>query len=96
MANTLQNWSHLVSASMANQAAVANLHAAMRVGIAAEMPADTKGSVYAMEYGKKVHYQVDDPFILSAISGRKSFGMVSTRRPCAASTSSACSAPSER
>jgi hypothetical protein len=68
MANTLQNWSHLLSASMANQAAVASLKAAKKVGIAEEVPEGTKGATYAMENGQKVHYAVDDPFILSAIS----------------------------
>ena len=72
MQNTLQNWSHILSASMANQAAVANLKAAEKIGIAAEVPADTKGATYAMVDGKKTHYEVSDPFILQAISAMES------------------------
>jgi hypothetical protein len=72
MANTLSNWSHLLSASMANQAAVSNLKAAEKLGIAREVPAETKGATFAMVEGEKVHYEVDDPFILTAISAMES------------------------
>lgn len=70
--NTLRNWSHLLSASMANQAAVASLKAAVRVGVATEVPEGTKGATYAMVAGQKVHYEVSDPFILTAISAMES------------------------
>lgn len=72
MANTLRNWSHLLSASMANQAAVASLKAAEKIGIAQEVPEGTDGATYAMVNGKKTHYSVEDPFILQAISAMES------------------------
>ncbi len=68
--NSLRNWSHLLTAALANQAAVASLQAAERTGIARKVPAAIapKGATYAMVGGEKVHYEVDDPFILTAIS----------------------------
>lgn len=68
MANTLRNWSHLISASLANQAAVRSLQAAERTGIASVVPSDTKKATYVMVAGKQVHYLVDDPLVLDAIS----------------------------
>lgn len=70
--NTLRNWSHLISASMANQAAVASLKAAEKVGVAEEVPEGTDGATYAMVNGKKTYYEVSDPFILQAISAMES------------------------
>lgn len=70
--NTLRNWQHLLSASMANQAAVASLKAAQRIGIAREVDEGTKGATYAMVDGKKIHYEVDDAFVLTAISAMES------------------------
>lgn len=72
MANTLGNWSHLLSASLANQAAAASLKAAVKAGIAREVPAGTRGATFAMVEGKKVFYEVDDAFVLTAISAMES------------------------
>lgn len=68
MSNTLQNWSHLISASLRNQAAVRALEAASRSGVAHPVPAGTRDSTFAMIGGRKAHFIVDDPFVLTAIS----------------------------
>lgn len=68
MANTLQNWSHLLSASLANQAAVSALQKAEQMGVASRATAETKGATFAMEGGQKAYYEVHDPFVLQAIS----------------------------
>jgi hypothetical protein len=68
VANTLLNWSHLFNASLRNRAATEALKTATDMGIAREVPAGTKGSVYILENGKPVHYAVDDPYIMTAIS----------------------------
>lgn len=68
MANTLMNWSHLLSASLKNQAARASLKAAEGVGAARAIHGQEKGAVSAMVDGRKVWYEVDDPFILDAIT----------------------------
>jgi hypothetical protein len=70
--NTLRNWSHLLSASMANQAAVASLKAAERAGIAEVVPEGTKEATFAMVGGQKVHYLVSDAAVLEAISAMES------------------------
>jgi len=70
LANTVQNWGHLLSASMKNAAAVRTLGEAEKLGIAHvvkehEAP---KGAVFVLKDGKKVHYVVDDPLVLDAVS----------------------------
>lgn len=76
LANTMQNWSHLLSAALKNKAATETLRAAENLGAARKLTADEKGSVYVLDDGKKVHYAVDDPLILDAISslGATPFG----------------------
>ena len=69
LANTVQNWGHLLSASMKNQAAVRTLAEAEKLGIAHTVnPNVEKGSVYVLKDGKQVHYVVDDPLVLDAVS----------------------------
>jgi hypothetical protein len=70
LGNTLRNWSHLLSASMKNQAARASLEAAAKVGVAAEVPEQAKGkdSVAVIVDGQKHYYDVSDPFLLDAIT----------------------------
>lgn len=68
LANTLQNWSHLLSASLRNNAAREALNAAEKIGVAEKLPAAEKGSVYILENGKEVHYKVTDPLVATAIS----------------------------
>lgn len=68
LANTLMNWSHMLNAAAKNRAAKASLEAAERAGVATKAPSGEKGSVYYRDAGKEVHYTVDDPFVLDAIT----------------------------
>lgn len=67
LANTLANWSHLMSASMKNQAANKALAAAERMGVATAVPGAEKGSVRIMREGKEAHYLVNDPLVFDAL-----------------------------
>ena len=68
MENTLRNWSHILSASMKNQAAVTTLKDAAKLG--AVEPASEPGddTVTVKENGKPVHYTIKDPLLLESIS----------------------------
>ena len=72
MENVLMNWSHILSASMKNQAAVSTVKAAESMKAAERVkPMDGKypsGSVKVMEDGKPVHYLLTDPDLVDAIS----------------------------
>jgi hypothetical protein len=70
MGNVLQNWSHLLGAASRNRAAVSTMEAAERMGVATQIKAHEagKGTVRVKVGGKDVHYEVDDPHLLSAIS----------------------------
>ena len=72
MENVLMNWSHILSASMKNQAAVSTVKAAESMKAAEKVkPMDGKyppGSVKVMEDGKPVHYLLTDPDLVDAIS----------------------------
>lgn len=83
MANTLRNWSNLLNASLANQAAAHSLQAAERAGVALEAPEATvrqmgksignkAGAVFYMDHGKERWMLVDDPFVLQAVSSIES------------------------
>jgi hypothetical protein len=74
LGNTLQNWSHLLSASMRNQAARASLEAAAKLGVATEIPEKVKGSVAVLVDGKQHFYEVNDPFLLDAITSMEFSG----------------------
>ena len=78
MENVLMNWSHILSASMKNKAAVETLKAATDMGdIVTKLPAQMKGAVKVMESGKETYYQIDDEFLLaslSAVSQMPSYG----------------------
>jgi hypothetical protein len=84
--NTLLNWAHLLDAAAKNRAAKATLEAAERMGIALEAPAgdaqqigaatgNKNGVVWFMDGGVKRFFVVDDPYILTAISGLEFAGM---------------------
>lgn len=79
MANTLMNWAHLIDASAKNRAAKATIEAAEKMGSAS--PAEGgKNTVWYMDKGKKVEYQIDDPYLLVALNsleyaGIRNFGM---------------------
>lgn len=68
MQNTIMNWSHLLSAALKNQASQAALTAAENAGVAHRVREAQKGSVFVLDHGQKVHFMVDDPFIMDAIS----------------------------
>lgn len=66
--NTLLNWSHLYAAAARNRAALATMTEAENLGIAYQVPADTKGSAKVMRNGVAEHWMVEDPYLLEAIS----------------------------
>lgn len=68
MENTLRNWSHILSASMKNQAANASLEAAEKVNAAEVSDSAEKGTVRVMKDGQAVYYKVTDPLLLDAIT----------------------------
>lgn len=86
MENTLRNWSQLINASLANQAARKALVAAEGAGVALEATEEAtkdmaktlgkKGSaVYFMDQGRQRWFIVDDPFVLDAVSSMESVQM---------------------
>lgn len=86
LANTLQNWAHLIDASAKNRAAESTLEAAVNAGIATEASADTirqmarsagarKNTVWFMDQGKERHFLVEDPYILTALNGLEFAGL---------------------
>ena len=72
MENVLLNWSHILSASMKNQAAFKTLKAAESMDAAKRAkPMDGKyppNTVKVMEEGKTSHYTLSDPDLVDAIS----------------------------
>jgi len=68
MENTLRNWSHILSASMKNQAANASLQAAQKLDAAERLEGKEDGAVRVMEDGQPVYYAVKDPLLLDAIT----------------------------
>lgn len=68
VANTVSNWSHLLSASMKNLAAQGALREAERLGIASRVRQAERGSVRAMFDGQERHYLVDDPLVMNALT----------------------------
>jgi hypothetical protein len=86
LANTLQNWGHLIDAGAKNRAAKATLEAAQNVGIAIEADQATvtamgkalgkKGNVvWFMDGGKERYFLVDDPMVMSAITSLEFAGL---------------------
>lgn len=68
MANTLANWSHLLTASMKNLAATNALKAAEPMGVATPIREAEKGAVRVMLGGREQHYLVHDPLVLDALT----------------------------
>jgi hypothetical protein len=72
MENVLLNWSHILSASMKNQAAFKTLKSAESMDAAKRAkPMDGKyppNTVKVMEEGKTAHYTLSDPDLVDAIS----------------------------
>jgi hypothetical protein len=68
MENVLMNWSHILSASMKNQAAVTTLKAATDLGdVVTKLEGAEKGAVKVMEGGKETYYRIDDEFLLASL-----------------------------
>lgn len=68
LANTLQNWAHLIDAASKNRAAKETLEAAEKMGAARKATPGEKKTVWHMDGGQKVEYKVDDPYLMTAIS----------------------------
>jgi len=72
MENVLLNWSHILSASMKNQAAFKTIKAAESMDAAVKAkPMDGKyppNTIKVMEEGKITHYTLEDPDLVDAIS----------------------------
>jgi hypothetical protein len=69
MENVLMNWTHILSASMKNQAAVETLTAATEMGdIVTKLDAQEKGAVKVMIKGQETYYRIDDEFLLTSLS----------------------------
>lgn len=78
MQNTIMNWAHLMSSALKNQAAASALTAAEAAGVAHQVPIAQKGSLFVLDRGQKVHYMVDDPFIMTAVSSLTFTGIKGT------------------
>jgi hypothetical protein len=68
LANTLQNWSHIVQSTLKNNAASKILEAAEKKGYALEASAGDKGAVFVMRNGEAHYYTVQDHLLLDSIS----------------------------
>jgi len=70
MENTLRNWSHILSASMKNAAAVSTLDSAVNLKAAKQVNStyDGKDLLTVMKDGKKAYYAVNDPALVESIS----------------------------
>ena len=90
VANTVSNWSHLLSASMKNLAAQGALQEAEKLGIATRVRQAERGSVRAMFHGQERHYLVDDPLVMNALTALHYVDRTihSRRRPASSSTPS--------
>ena len=75
LANTLQNWAHLIDAAAKNRAAKAALETAAKVGVATETREGGKGTVWFMDNGKQKHFEVSDPYVMAAITSLEYAGM---------------------
>jgi hypothetical protein len=68
MENVLMNWSHILSASMKNEAANETLNSAMQMGgIVTKLKVAEKDSVKTMVDGKEQHWRIDDEFLLASL-----------------------------
>jgi hypothetical protein len=83
LANLLQNWSHMITASAKNRAAKTTLEAAVFAKVAQEVPSGTpgKGLVHYLDAGKEHVFRVSDPHLLDAISALHYAGLGSVGKP---------------
>lgn len=85
LANTLQNWSHLLSSAMKNKAALSTMESAVAAGAAIEVPSEHYGKqmqigkvLKALDNGNERYFVLEDPFLIDAISSLESmnFGTI--------------------
>lgn len=81
LANLLQNWSHLITASAKNRAARATLQAAVQAGVAEQVSDSGKGTVSYREGGKDLTFSIDDPALLEAVSALHYAGLGAISQP---------------
>ena len=67
MENTLRNWSHILSASMKNQAANETIKAAEARDAAFEVKEGGKNTVKVMRNGDPIYFEVANPMLLDSI-----------------------------
>jgi hypothetical protein len=68
MENTLRNWSHILSASMKNQAAVTTVKDAEKLDAVEKATEAGPDTVKVMEDGNPVYYTIKDPLLLESIT----------------------------
>ena len=68
MENTLRNWSHILSASMKNQAAVTTITDAAKLGAVEAASEPGPDTVEVKIDGKKAYFTIKDPLLLESIS----------------------------
>jgi hypothetical protein len=68
MENTLRNWSHILSASMKNQAAVTTIKDAAELGAVEPASEPGKDTVEVKVNGKNKYFTILDPLLLESIS----------------------------
>jgi len=68
MENTLRNWSHILSASMKNQAAVTTLKDAAKLGAVEPASEPGKDTVAVKVDGKNQYFTIKDPLLLESIT----------------------------
>lgn len=83
LANLLQNWSHMITASAKNRAAKATLEAAMRARVAEEVPSSMpgKGLVHFMDAGKERVFRVTDSHLMEAVAAMHYAGLGPIAKP---------------
>lgn len=83
LANLLQNWSHLITASAKNRAARETLQAAKRSGAAVEVPSSTpgKGLLHYMDAGNERVFRVSDDDLVDAVSAMHYAGLGDIGKP---------------
>jgi hypothetical protein len=75
MQNVLMNWSHILSASMKNNAANETLTAAQQMGgIVTKLDRQEKGAVKTMVKGKEAYWRIEDEFLLNSLDTVSNYG----------------------
>lgn len=83
LANLLQNWSHIITASAKNRAAKETLNAAINAGVAEEVSNSTPGKdlVHYLDGGKTVTVSVSDPALMDAVASLHYAGLGAVGKP---------------